>query len=163
MPNHDPPHAPLPEILASEWINAPATPGLGALRGKVVVVHAFQMLCPGCVQHAIPQMARLHAAFADAGLVVLGLHSVFEHHEAMGPNALRAFLSEYRIGYPVAVDAATPGQQVPQTMARWGLRGTPSTLIVDRQGGLRLKHFGALDDLLLGAVVGRLLAEIRPA
>jgi hypothetical protein len=39
------------------------------------------------------------------------------------------------------------------------LQGTPSTLVIDRAGRLRLSHFGALDDLALGGVLGRLLGE----
>ena len=44
-------------------------------------------------------------------------------------------------------------------MARWGLQGTPTTLVVDRQGRLRLRHFGHVADLPLGAILGRRLSE----
>ncbi|HET8764604.1 MAG TPA: TlpA family protein disulfide reductase, partial [Rhodanobacter sp.] len=51
-----------PEWQVSRWFNStPLT--LAGLRGKVVVAHAFQMLCPGCAMTALPQMQRLHAAF----------------------------------------------------------------------------------------------------
>ena len=43
-------------------------------------------------------------------------------------------------------------------MARWGLQGTPTTLVVDRHGRWRLRHFGDVADLPLGAVLGRLLS-----
>ncbi len=89
---------------------------------------------------------------------MLGLHTVFEHHDVMGPDALAVFLAEYRIEFPVAVDRHD-GDPVPKTMARLGLRGTPSTLLVDRNGRLRDSSFGALDDLVLGARLGQLLAE----
>lgn len=114
------------------------------------------MLCPSCVSHALPQMKSAQAAFPD--LVVLGLHTVFEHHAAMTPLALRAFLSEYRIDFPVAVDRHD-GDLVPVTMRRYELRGTPSTLIIDKNGVLRLSAFGYVDDLVLGGHLGRLLAE----
>jgi hypothetical protein len=39
------------------------------------------------------------------------------------------------------------------------LRGTPSLVLLDRQGRVRLQHFGSIDDLALGATIGRLLAE----
>src|SRR5690606_20270412 len=38
-----------PELQVSRWFNTPAPLSLAALRGRVVVVEAFQMLCPGCV------------------------------------------------------------------------------------------------------------------
>jgi hypothetical protein len=44
-------------------------------------------------------------------------------------------------------------------MERYQLQCTPSTLVIDRAGRLRLSHFGALDDLALGGVLGRMLGE----
>ena len=79
---------PAPELEVSEWINAPGPISLAALRGRVVVVHAFQMLCPGCVTHGTPQAVKIHQAFDREDVVVLGLHTVFEHHSVMGPEAL---------------------------------------------------------------------------
>lgn len=149
-----PVQAQAPEFDVTEWIGG-ARP-LADVRGNVVLVEAFQMLCPSCVSHALPQMKRAQAAFPD--LVVLGLHTVFEHHEAMTPLALKAFLSEYRIDFPVAVDRHD-GDAVPVTMRRYALRGTPSALIIDKRGILRLSAFGAVDDLVLGGHLGRLLAE----
>jgi len=45
------------------------------------------------------------------------------------------------------------------TMRDYGLRGTPSVVVFDRDGRVRLNHFGQIDDLQLGAVIGQLLAE----
>lgn len=45
------------------------------------------------------------------------------------------------------------------TMQDYGLRGTPSVVVFDRHGRVRLNHFGQIDDLQLGAVIGQLLAE----
>ncbi|MCY1250111.1 hypothetical protein D9M72_637110 [compost metagenome] len=42
-------------------------------------------------------------------------------------------------------------------------QGTPSTVLVDRQGRLRMSHFGLLDDMALGAAIGQLAAEEAPA
>lgn len=41
------------------------------------------------------------------------------------------------------------------------MQGTPTLLLIDRAGRLRLQHFGTVDDLRLGAQLGRLLAEPR--
>jgi hypothetical protein len=68
----------------------------------VVVACAFQMLCPGCVSHAIPQLKAVYELFAPLGAVVVGLHTVFEHHEAMTTTALRAFLHESSVRIVVA-------------------------------------------------------------
>ena len=37
------------------------------------MIEAFQMLCPGCVSHGLPQAQRIQHAFGDA-VAVLGLH-----------------------------------------------------------------------------------------
>jgi hypothetical protein len=147
-----------PPLQVSQWLNAPEPITLNSLRGRVVVVHTFQMLCPGCVQHGLPQALRVHRLFPPDKLAVIGLHTVFEHHDVMGPQALRVFLDEYRITFPVGVDQADPAGTVPLTMQAYGLRGTPSVLVFDAAGYLRLSHFGQIDDLQLGAVIGQLLA-----
>jgi len=140
-----------------EWVNSPPLE-IADLRGRVVLVEAFQMLCPGCVSHGIPQAQRVQRAFDREQVAVVGLHTVFEHHDVMGPDALRAFVSEYRITFPVGVDRPTD-RSIPTTMARYQLRGTPTTLLLDREGRLRHSIFGSLDDLTLGSHLGQLLSE----
>jgi hypothetical protein len=127
----------------------------------VIALEAFQMLCPGCVSHGLPQATRLAQTFGD-DLTVIGLHSVFEHHEAMTPTSLRAFLHEYRIGFPVAVDAYQGDDPTPVTFARYRMRGTPSMVLIDRDGNVRGHHFGAVDDMALAVAVTRLL-DASPA
>ena len=153
-----------PELAISRWFNTDDTPTLADLRGEVVVMEAFQMLCPGCVSHGLPQAQRIQQMFGDE-LTLLGLHCVFEHHEAMTPVSLEAFLYEYRISFPVGVDAHDPGVTTPITMGRYQLRGTPSLVAIDRAGRIRVNAFGQADDLLVGARLARLIDEPhgRPA
>ncbi len=149
-----------PPWRISEWLNTPAPIDLEAQRGHVVVACAFQMLCPGCVAHAIPQMKAVHELISPHGVVVVGLHTVFEHHEAMTVTALRAFVQEYGIRYPVGVDRpADDGGPIPQTMAAYRMLGTPTLLLIDRAGQLRQQIFGHISDLRLGAEIMRLVAK----
>lgn len=149
-----------PDWDVASWLNTDAPLSLADLRGSVVVVHAFQMLCPGCVSHGIPQAKSIHQAFPPGRVQVIGLHTVFEHHAAMTEVALRAFLHEYRIHFPVGIDRPDPrGNPIPATMQAWRMQGTPTLFILDEQGRIRLHHFGQLDDLRVGAVIGQLLAE----
>jgi hypothetical protein len=134
---------------------------IAGLRGSVVVIEAFQMLCPGCVSHGLPQAQRVAATFGS-DITLIGLHTVFEHHDAMGPVSLEAFLHEYRITFPVGVDAPAHDGGAPVTMRRYGLRGTPSLVLIDRGGQLRLNAFGQVDDLALGAQIARLIDEPTP-
>ena len=147
-----------PELEVSEWINTPRVLTLADLRGRVVLLHAFQMLCPGCVSHGLPQASKARELFSERDLAVIGLHTVFEHHDAMGAGALRAFVHEYRLSFPIGIDK--PGSAaVPLTMQAYALQGTPSLVLLDRLGGVRLHHFGLIDDMALGALIGQLIAE----
>jgi hypothetical protein len=42
---------PAPELDVVRWFNADEPVTLAGLRGQVIVIEAFQMLCPGCVSH----------------------------------------------------------------------------------------------------------------
>lgn len=148
------------EWQTTTWLNTPEPLNLQRLRGRVVLLHAFQMLCPACVAHGIPQAQRVAELFKGAPLTVIGLHTVFEHHEGMGLESLRAFLHEYRVRFPVGIDAPSPdGDPRPRTMRAYAMQGTPTTLLIDAQGRLRRQVFGIYDDLLLGAEIGTLLIE----
>jgi thiol-disulfide isomerase/thioredoxin len=154
---------PAPAWTTSEWLNTPEPLTLASLRGRVVFLHAFQMLCPGCVAHGIPQAKRVVEAFASEPVVVVGMHTVFEHHEAMRVESLRAFLHEYRIAFPVGIDAPAPdGSRIPQTMRAYDMQGTPTSILIDANGCVRQQIFGVHDDLRLGAALQELVTEAAP-
>lgn len=149
-----------PEFAVSRWFNTPEPLTLEKLRGRIVVLHAFQMLCPGCVAHGTPQAEKLHRLLrGNDDVAVIGLHTVFEHHTAMTPVSLEAFIHEYRLTMPIGVDQADDGTPIPLTMQRYGMRGTPTTIIIDRAGRIRHHGFGQDDDLALGLRLGALLVE----
>ena len=147
-----------PELEIAAWLNTPAPLSLAQLRGRVVVLHAFQMLCPGCVLHGVPQAQRIHQLFAPDEVQVIGLHTVFEHHDAMREPSLKAFLHEFRVTFPVGIDRHDQGEPMPLTMARYAMRGTPSLILIDRAGRIRSHQFGQVDDLQAGAQIARLVA-----
>lgn len=149
----------LPEWDVTAWLNCDAPMTVASLRGKVVLIHAFQMLCPGCVAYGLPQAERVRRTFSPQDVAVVALHTVFEHHAAMNVDALRAFVHEYRWSFPIGVDRPGGDAGVPHTMSAYGLRGTPSHIVLDRQGLVRLHHFGRVDDLALGALIGQLLGH----
>lgn len=146
------------EWTIAHWLNTPTPLSLAALRGRAVLAVAFQMLCPGCVSQGLPQAQRARATFAESDLTVVGLHTVFEHHEAQGSvAALGAFLHEYRITFPVGIDAQD--ERGPVTMRAYGMRGTPTTLLWDRAGQLRMHQFGHVEDMRLGAAITSVLGD----
>jgi hypothetical protein len=155
MDQADYPLAPPWEV--EQWLNTQQPLSLEALRGRVIVLEAFQMLCPGCVLHGLPQAGRVHQAFSPSQVAVVGLHTVFEHHAAMTPVSLRAFLHEYRITFPVGVDRPGGSDGLPRTMRAYQMQGTPTLVLIDAQGRLRHQHFGQVSDLQLGAEIAALI------
>lgn len=152
-------NAPAPSWSTTHWFNTSGPLDLPALRGKAVALYAFQMLCPGCVSHALPQAQRLREAFPEDALAVVGLHSVFEHHAANSSQTLEAFLHEYRIGFPVGVDAPGIDDPIPKTMSAYRMRGTPTLVLIDAEGRLRRQVFGHAPDLNVGAEITRILQD----
>ena len=157
---------PAPSWSVARWFNASdvlpngGDPSLADFGGRVVALHAFQMLCPGCVAHGIPQAQSIRRTFSPEDVAVIGFHTVFEHHDAMQPVSLQAFLHEYRIDFPVAVDAPSDSS-APQTMRAFEMRGTPTLILIDRLGRIRLHLFGRADDMAVGAAIATLVAEPR--
>jgi hypothetical protein len=150
---------PAPDWHVSQWFNVDRPLALPDLRGRVIALHAFQMLCPGCVANGIPQAQRITQTFDPAHVAVIGIHTVFEHHEAMTPAALAAFIHEYRLTFPTGIDQPGNPGPIPQTMAAYAMQGTPSLILIDRRGRMRKHSFGAEADMRVGADIAFLLAE----
>ncbi len=160
QPSSSQAHAPpAPKWEVAQWFNHDAPLRLADLRGQVVMLHAFQMLCPACVRLATPQAQQVHEQFGGQGLTVVGLHTVFEHHEAMRPVSLQAYIVENRLRFPIGVDQPDGNGGLPRTMRAYGMHGTPTLILIDRQGRVRQHGFGHVPDLALGAALGTLLAE----
>ena len=148
-----------PELLVQTWFNTDRPLLLSGLRGRVVVLAAFQVLCPKSIGSGIPQAQRIYETFEPNDVAVIGLHATFEHHEAFTPAVLKAFIQEYRLKFPIALDEPNPASPIPHTMERYKMRGTPSLVLIDRQGLVRKHTFGAVDDLRIGAEIGALAQE----
>jgi len=151
-----------PELQTTGWLNTDTPLTLAGLKGKVVALSAFQMLCRGCLEHGLPQARRLAEKFNPQEVAVLGLHSVFEHHAVMTPAALQVFMAEYRWPFPVGIDAPNGGgigDGPPKTMAAYQMQGTPTLLLFDRAGRLRRHYFGRPDDMQIAAEMMALAIE----
>jgi len=145
------------DVIAANYDGVPLS--LAEMKGKVVVIHAFQMLCPGCVSHGLPQAKAVFELYQDREVEMIGLHTVFEHHAVMTKEALTAFAHEYRIPFPLAIDKPSVSGRIPTTMEKYHMQGTPSLIILDKKGYVRLNHFGRMSDMQVGNVIGSLLSE----
>lgn len=118
-----------------------------SLRGHVVLVNVWATWCPPC-RAEMPALQQLADAYAAEGVIVLGL-SVDR-----GPAAqVDAFLAERGITYPVAI----VGDEIIRAFG--GVRGYPTSLLLDRQGVVRHAVMGPVGPLTLRPALRRLLAE----
>src|ERR1700688_2945348 len=152
-----------PELQVQAWYNTDRPLLLSALRDRVVVLVAFQVLCPKSLSCGIPQAQRIHETFEPSDVAVIGLHATFEHHDAYNGAVIKAFIHEYRLKFPIALDLPNAASPIPHTMERYKMRGTPSLVLIDRQGLVRKHAFGAVDDLRIGAEIGALTQESASA
>ena len=60
-----------PELLVQSWFNTDRPLTLAALRGRVVVLAAFQVLCPQSISSGVPQARRIFETFAPSDVTVI--------------------------------------------------------------------------------------------
>lgn len=123
---------------------------LSELRGAVVVLNLWASWCPPC-RAEMPALQAVHDEYADQGLVVLGLNTLFQD----GLGAAEAFISEFGLTFPMVFDESGAVSQ------RYQLRAMPTTFFIDRRGVIRAVVVGGpMSEALLRAQVDELLAEV---
>jgi hypothetical protein len=202
---------PAPDLHIDRWVQGgPAD--ISDLAGQVVLVEVFQVNCPGCFVHALPEALRLHRTYRVQGLFVMGLATAFEDFDKNTLANLERLLStreltgdplqqlgkagfldgnklDYALPFPVAMDVLVENDakvddavintfitgQLPEytswneqrrqpvyekarkylesrthcarTFETYNLQGTPSSIVVDREGILRDVSFGYMNHL----------------
>jgi thiol-disulfide isomerase/thioredoxin len=211
-----------PNLSVSKWVQGLET-NIDKEKDNVILVEVFQVNCPGCFMHGIPQAIEIYQKYRKDGVRVLGLATAFEDFDKNTTENLELLLTKgkvigetlkmlgqygqlvdgeklpYKIPFPVAMDFLKKengstsnerineiiGANVPdfnsysehqkmeiierikqylknkeysgQTFDQYALRGTPSTILIDKKGILRDVTFGQND--LLEGNIKKLLSE----
>ena len=66
-----------PNFGVSEWVQGTPT-NFDQEKDKIVLLEVFQVNCPGCFMHAIPEAINIYNKYKDDGVRVLGLATAFE-------------------------------------------------------------------------------------
>ena len=105
-------------------------------KGKVVLVNFWATWCPPC-RAELPSLSRVYDGLKKKGFVILGV-SLDENPAATVPSFLASFRKEHKVqmDYPILVG----DEQVADDYG--GIRGIPTTFIVDRKGFIRQKFIG---------------------
>ena len=123
-----------PALAVEEWVRGKATT-LDALKGKVVLLDIFQIICPGC-HAAHPEIVRMQKRYAGRGFEVLGVAVAFEYESIQTPRHIRNYVDRMAYPYPVAIDKG-----LIETFRGYRAHGTPYTVLIDRQGRIRYLDF----------------------
>jgi hypothetical protein len=202
---------PAPDIQVETWVQGGPV-NISTLPGQVVLVEVFQVNCPGCFVHALPEALHLHQTYQDKGLAVIGLATAFEDFDRNNLANLELLVAageltgeplrqlgkaglldgnrlDYSLPFPIGMDVLIANNmtvdddvvhafisgQLPdfsswsearkqpvyikarnyleskthcaQTFESYNLQGTPSSILVDREGILRDVSFGYMNHL----------------
>jgi len=66
-----------PNLGVSDWVQGAST-NIDQEKDKIVLVEVFQVNCPGCFMHAIPEAIEIYNKYKDDGVRVLGIATAFE-------------------------------------------------------------------------------------
>ena len=106
---------------------------LSQFRGKVVLLNFWATWCGPC-RVEMPAMEQLYRAFPRREFQILAVST-----DAQGAAVTRPFQQKTGLTFPILHDT---DMQIGLT---YGARSLPMTLMVDRQGVVRQKIFGARD------------------
>ena len=212
----------VPNFGVSDWVQGAPT-NFDQETDHIVLVEVFQVNCPGCFMHALPEAIEIYNKYKDDGVRVIGIATAFEDFDKNTLDNLKMLAETgevvgetksafqmsgqlqqgdklpYKIPFPLAMDnlVKTSGEisqekimefiypQIPEfdsqpeeyrnqiiqrvkdymkskefsaeTFEKFALRGTPSTILVDRKGVLRDVSFGQVGQA--EAMIQKLLSE----
>ena len=105
---------------------------LAGLKGKVVLLNFWATWCPPC-REEMPSMERLHQELKEQGLTVLAVNI------QESPKQVARFMRDFRLTFPALLDGDAT------VSGLYGVRGLPSTYLVDRTGQVVGQAVGARD------------------
>lgn len=149
---------PAPQIAGiSQWLNTSgAAPiSINSLRGKVVLIDFWAYSCINC-QRAIPHVNAWYAAYAAAGLEVIGVHTPEYAFEHVASN-VESGAQRLGICYPVALDNDYT------TWNNFGNNSWPAQYLIDSTGQVRHVSIGEGSYPAMEGLIRQLLKTAGPA
>ena len=115
---------------------------LSDYRGKVVVLNFWATWCAPC-RKEIPILIQAQKEYGDQGLQIIGL-AVDE------PEPVRKYAQQFGINYPVLVDAINVVKLQDKLE---GGAGLPVSILIDREGKVRERVIGEIDQAQLNELL----------
>ncbi|MBE43599.1 MAG: thiol-disulfide isomerase [Thaumarchaeota archaeon] len=127
MPQVD---SPAIDLDVEEWVLGPST-NISNEFGRPILIKVFQVNCPGCFTHGIPEVLEIRTKFIDSPLLIWGLATAFEDFHLNNLENLKKLMDSgevigetlevlcakrllnnnrlnYSIPFPVALDNVVP-------------------------------------------------------
>ena len=133
-----------PQLALTSLQGAPVS--LGDYRGKVVLVNNWATWCPPC-QAEMPELQAYFQAHTKQGFVIVAI-------EAGEPAAtVTSFIQQLGVTFPVWLDPDGAAMDAFENM------DLPSSYLVDRQGTLRMRWTGSVNQATLEKYITPLLEK----
>jgi cytochrome c biogenesis protein CcmG, thiol:disulfide interchange protein DsbE len=107
---------------------------LADLKGKPVLINVWASWCPPC-RDEMPAIQAAYVRYKDKGLVVLGMDFLVQD----SLKDVKLFVDTLKLTFPILLDetGAVSGD-------RYGVRGLPTSFLIDRNGVIRRTKIGAM-------------------
>ena len=148
---------PAPELAEMQWLG-PKPQSLASLRGHAVLIYFWAHWCSDCRGEA-PILADLERLYGPKGLVLMGptrLYGYIGGGQDAPPDLERRYIEAVRQQfYPMLAQVPVPfGEGNFQT---YGASSTPTLVLVDKAGIVRMYHPGAMAEADLAAKIQSVL------
>lgn len=150
---------PAPPLEIAHWLGSKPEP-IDRLKGHPLLLFFWAHWCEDCKSEA-PDLVRLLAEYRSKGLMLVG-PSQHYGYAARGEDATRddetRYIDEVRKQYYSALtNMSVPLSE--ENFKNYGASTTPTLVLVDRQGIVRLYHPGAMPYAQLAAQVAKVVAN----
>ncbi len=120
-----------PEFVLPDLSGAPVR--LSEHEGKVILLNFWATWCPPC-RAEMPSMETLYQVYRNQGLVILAISS-----DRAGRSVVESFVQDRGVTFPILLD---PDGEV---FAQYGVRGLPTSYLLDRRQRVFSADVGARD------------------
>lgn len=101
-------------------------------KGKPVLINFWATWCGPCIAET-PDLVALNEEYSEKGALVIGIS---EDKDADALDLVSQFTKEYKMTYPIVIDNGDLEE------ALGGLRGYPTTFLIDKNGKIVKKMLG---------------------